>query len=158
MKYLSKIALSIIFSVTLFSCDQGSESIEQNEVLILKFENSNNNKSIENKKTYTIYEIIVDRDSPLEIENNALELKKITNIETGKVNFLILEKTEKTETKSNNFMDVTTRRGFQHDGGNCWIAGTWWEDDVTGASFFIPASPTAQAISNVCGWPYDEIA
>jgi hypothetical protein len=162
MKYLYKLILLITLSLIIVSCEKENEVLPQTETLILKFENSNEIKSKSKTERYTVYEVNLDRNSPLEINNDNLELKKIINKDTGKIDFIILEKSNTykySKSESTNLMQkVTKRRGFQHDGGNCWVVGTWWEDDVTGFSFFQPAPAVNQVISNVCGWDYDTIA
>ena len=88
-----------------------------------------------------------------------IDKKKVIDSKTSKPTYLILEiENNNLKNKSSLSAKVTYRRGYQHDGGDCWIAGMWLEDDVTGASYFYPAPLVAQVISNVCGWPYNEIA
>jgi len=50
--------------------------------------------------------------------------------------------------------EVIVRPGYQLDTSrpdrDCWIYGTWYEDTVTGDSFFLDASYISQALNNVC--------
>lgn len=152
-----KITLIIVLSLTVFGCNEdNSPSIR--EPLTLKFIN---NSDLSNKGTsnYTTYEVEIISMYPFRINSTQLEVKKIINPETSKPTYLILEISNDSINNKSSLADkVTSRRGFAHDGGNCWVIGTWIEDDVSGASVFVPAPLHVQAISNVCGWPYDEIA
>jgi len=47
---------------------------------------------------------------------------------------------------------VTKEFGYFYNGSGTWIAGNWWSDDQTGASFFVPGSAATQALMNVSGW------
>jgi hypothetical protein len=76
MKYLYKLILLITLSLIIVSCEKENEVLPQTETLILKFENSNEIKSKSKTERYTVYEVNLDRNSPLEINNDNLELKK----------------------------------------------------------------------------------
>lgn len=157
MKNNLKIALVIILSLTVFGCNE-DDSPNIRETLTLKFIN-NSDLSYKGTSNYTTHEVEIISMSPFQIKSTQLELKEIINPETSKPTYLILEiNNDSIENKSSLAAKVTSRRGFAHDGGNCWVIGTWIEDDVSGVAVFVPAPLHVQAISNVCGWPYDEIA
>lgn len=157
MKKITKITLILASLLTIFACTK-DEPLEIKKTLTLKFEN-NSNFSNKGESTYTTYVVEVISMSPFQINSNELEVKKVIDSKTSKPTYLILEiENNNSKNKSSKSSKVTIRRGYQHDGGDCWIAGTWIEDDVSGDSFFMPAPLVAQVISNVCGWPYNEIA
>lgn len=136
-----------------------SQEPEQYKVLKLDFNTFDNKKTIKQKSSSRKYEMLIKLNEPLEINSDFLELKKSYDKNTNKITYFILEKKGVVIFEKNTLAaKVTVRYGYQHDGGNCWIAGTYYEDNVTGVSLFYPASPVAQVISNVCGWPYSEIA
>ncbi len=151
MKKITEITLILVLSLTFFACSEDEPQII-NKTLTLKFENTSNTSN-KGESTYTTYEVEIISMSPFQINSNQLEVKKIINPETSKPTYLILEiENNSTKSKSSQSAKVTSRRGFMYDGNDCWIAGTWYEDDVSGVSLFYPASLTAQVISNVCGW------
>jgi hypothetical protein len=38
-----------------------------------------------------------------------------------------------------------------YNGGDCWIAGTWYHGD-NGVDLFVPGSAATQYLMNICGW------
>jgi hypothetical protein len=46
---------------------------------------------------------------------------------------------------------VIVSRGLWYIGGDCATWGTIYTDDVSGDSFFVPASAATQSLLNVCG-------
>lgn len=46
---------------------------------------------------------------------------------------------------------VIVSRGLWYSGGDCATWGTIYTDDVSGDSFFVPASAATQLLLNVCG-------
>jgi hypothetical protein len=41
--------------------------------------------------------------------------------------------------------------GYFYNGGDFWIAATWYHGD-NGQSLFVPGSAATQYLNNICGW------
>ncbi|MCL9810107.1 hypothetical protein [Flavobacterium luminosum] len=78
---------------------------------------------------------------------NSSRFQKIDaiNQETNEKGIFYFEKIQSSNSK------ITSTRGLWYSGGDCAIYGTIYTDDVSGDSFFIPASAATQLLMNVCG-------
>ncbi|QMU64154.1 MAG: hypothetical protein GKR88_07555 [Flavobacteriaceae bacterium] len=156
MKNLKFIIL-IIITIFINSCDE-EEIVNQGYTTYnLKFlEKLENKNSKEKHKIIETIEVKIDilTDEVLFDDEKLTLLENVKNKETGEISFgLVLksENLEKSYRTDKRVPEIETRRGFFFYDG-CFIAGAFYYYAGTDIWFlFVPASPTAQVISNDCG-------
>lgn len=163
-KILKTLGLFVLI-VTLYSCNDDSNEILEDNI-------TNKNVlakpiniivSLKNPEDDKLYELTLIETNPLVIRSDFFKVKK-TKIKDSKGEILkesayvvvFEDSIVKPQIVKSDIVgyEVIVRPVYQLDTSRpdkeCWIYGTWYEDTVTGDSFFLDASYISQALNNVC--------
>lgn len=139
-----------MLSIFALSCETENKVEEpRSHKLQFKFYSTPESSSRTNEDFFLLEGTIIRNGGIMSLISEELEMSRTINQETGLESYIIHKKEENEE--NNRPGGPSIKFGYFYDGGDCWIAGTWYHGD-NGESLFVPGSAATQILNNICGW------
>jgi hypothetical protein len=149
---MKKAIFGLIATLLVFSCDNETEVQPTSHKLQFKFyEKTNLSNRNYKEEVFVLEGIILKNREKLSIISEDLEMSRTINQETGLESYIIHRKYMNSDNSQLHRGGPRIVFGYFYNGGDCWIAGTWYHGD-NGQSLFVPGSSATQYLNNICGW------
>lgn len=114
-----------------------------------KFYSATKSTSRDNQDFFLLEGTIIQNGTTLSLISDELEMSRTVNQETGLESYIIHKKETNNENQKPGGPSIEF--GYFYNGGDCWIAGTWYHGD-NGVDLFVLGSAATQYLMNICGW------
>lgn len=149
---MRKIVFVLITMLFIMSCENETNIEPTSHTLKFKFyENPDAASRNSEEEPFELEGTIVVNDEQMTLISDELEMSRTINQETGLESYIIHRKSTNSDNAQLRLDGPRIEFGYFYNGGDCWIAGTWYHGD-NGESLFVPGSATTQYLNNICGW------
>lgn len=140
----------IVLSIFALSCETENKTEEAiSHKMQFKFYSATKSTSRDNQDFFLLESTIIQNGTTLSLISDELEMSRTVNQETGLESYIIHKKETNNENQKPGGPSIEF--GYFYNGGDCWIAGTWYHGD-NGVDLFVPGSAATQYLMNICGW------
>ena len=149
---MKKAIFGLIAIFFIMSCENETNTEPTSHKLKFKFyENPDVASRNSEEEPFELEGTVVVNGEQMTLISDELEISRTINQETGLESYIIHRKSTNSDNTQLRPGGPRIEFGYFYNGGDCWIAGTWYHGD-NGQSMFVPGSAATQYLNNICGW------